>query len=164
MKNNEIPEVKSLRWLANMFPFTENPQDEADRISNAINLYCTAGANKIEELDLRCNTFLTALPKLKKYKVITLCGSTRFKSKFEEVQRELTLKGYIVLTLGVFGKTDLISEAGLNKSILEQMHKQRIDMSDEIFVINVDGYIGESTKAEIEYAKSKGKKVNYLED
>ena len=46
----EIPEVKSLRWLANMFPWTDNPKDEADRISNAIHLYCTAGANKIEEL------------------------------------------------------------------------------------------------------------------
>lgn len=50
--NKEIPEVKSLRWLANMFPFTENPQDETDRISNAIHLYCTAGADKIEELSM----------------------------------------------------------------------------------------------------------------
>ena len=45
----EIPEVKSLRWLANMFPYTENPKDETDKMSNAIHIYCTAGANKIEE-------------------------------------------------------------------------------------------------------------------
>ena len=44
------------------------------------------------------------------------------------------------------------------------MHKQKIDMSDEIFVINVEGYIGESTRNEIEYAKAKGKKVSYLEN
>ena len=44
------------------------------------------------------------------------------------------------------------------------MHKRKIDMADEIFVINVDGYIGESTKSEIEYAKRTGKKVNYLEN
>ena len=45
----EIPEVKSLRWLANMFPFTENPEDEVDKMSNAIHIYCTAGADKLEE-------------------------------------------------------------------------------------------------------------------
>ena len=51
MKNNsEIPEVKSLRWLANMFPFTENAKEEEDKMCNAINIYCTAGADKIEEL------------------------------------------------------------------------------------------------------------------
>ena len=46
----EIPEAKSLRWLANQFPFIENPKDDIDRMANAINAYCTAGANKIEEL------------------------------------------------------------------------------------------------------------------
>lgn len=46
----EIPEVKSLRWLSNMFPFVENPKDETDKMSNAIHIYCSAGADKIEEL------------------------------------------------------------------------------------------------------------------
>lgn len=46
----DIPEVKSLRWLANMFPYVEKPQDETDRMSNAIHIYCSAGADKIEEL------------------------------------------------------------------------------------------------------------------
>lgn len=50
MKDKELPEVKSLRWLANMFPFTESPQDETDKMSNAIHVYCTNGAIKIEEL------------------------------------------------------------------------------------------------------------------
>ena len=49
------------------------------------------------------------------------------------------------------------------KEMLDDMHKRKIDMADEIFVINVNGYIGESTKSEIEYAKLHGKKVNYLE-
>ena len=49
------------------------------------------------------------------------------------------------------------------KKMLDEMHKQKIDMSDEIYVINVGGYIGESTKSEIEYAKRNGKKINYLE-
>lgn len=50
MKDKELPEVKSLRWLANMFPFTESPKNETDKMSNAIHVYCTAGAKKIEEL------------------------------------------------------------------------------------------------------------------
>ena len=160
----EIAEVKSLRWLANMFPFTKNPQDETDRMTNAINVYVTAGADKIEELDKKCEALSRVLKNIEKYPVVTLCGSTRFKSKFEEVKRELTLKGYIVLSLGVFGKCDLIPEIDEKKLILEEMHKQRIGMSDEIYVINVDGYIGESTRKEIEFAKSLGKKINYLEN
>ena len=50
------------------------------------------------------------------------------------------------------------------KEMLDDMHKRKIDMADEIFVINVGGYIGDSTRSEIEYAKAHGKKVKYLED
>ncbi len=97
------------------------------------------------------------------YKVITLCGSTKFKAEFMKVQKELTLKGYIVISVGCFGHSgDVITDD--QKIMLDNMHKRKIDMADEIFVINVDGYIGESTKSEIEYAKSHNKKVNYLVD
>lgn len=99
-----------------------------------------------------------------KYKVITLCGSTRFKDQFIEAQKDLTLKGNIVITVGLFGHSG-DSEA-LNdevKAMLDDIHKRKIDMSDEIFVINVGGYIGSSTKSEIEYAKAHGKEVKYLE-
>lgn len=100
-----------------------------------------------------------------KYKVITLCGSTRFKDQFIEAQKDLTLKGNIVITVGLFGHSG-DSEA-LNdevKAMLDDIHKRKIDMSDEIFVINVGGYIGSSTKSEIEYAKAHGKEVKYLEE
>ena len=108
----------------------------------------------------------------KKYKVVTLCGSTRFKEHFIKVQKELTLKGYIVISVGLFGHSgdsevwENTDEGTLTeiKVMLDDMHKQKIDMSDEIFVINVNGYIGESTKNEIEYAEKNGKKINYLED
>ena len=97
------------------------------------------------------------------YKVITLCGSTKFKAEFMKVQKELTLKGYIVISVGCFGHSgDVITDE--QKIMLDNMHKRKIDMADEIFVINVDGYIGESTKSEIEYAKSHNKKVNYFVD
>jgi hypothetical protein len=78
-----------------------------------------------------------------------------------EVQKKLTLQGNIVISVGLFGHSgDAITEE--QKEMLDDMHKRKIDMADEIFVINVNGYIGSSTKSEIEYANKIGKKVNYL--
>ena len=99
------------------------------------------------------------------YKVITLCGSTRFKNEFLQAQKDLTLQGNIVISVGLFGHAgdsevwENMNEGTLTKTkeMLDDMHKRKIDMADEIFVINVDGYIGESTKSEIEYAKAVGK-------
>lgn len=98
-----------------------------------------------------------------KYKVITLCGSTRFKDEFLQVQKILTLKGNIVLSVGLFGHSgDDEAWTDGTKEMLDDMHKRKIDMADEIFVVNVNGYTGDSTKSEIEYAIKTGKKVNYL--
>ena len=106
---------------------------------------------------------------IKNYKVITLCGSSRFKDEFMKTQRDLTLKGNIVISVGLFGHAgewDNMDEEAINKTkeMLDDMHKRKIDMADEIFVINVGGYIGSSTRSEIEYATKTGKKVNYLEN
>lgn len=99
-----------------------------------------------------------------KYKVITLCGSTRFKDEFLRIQKKLTLEGHIVISVGLFGHSGDKEVWDLdNKKMLDDMHKSKIDMADEIFVINVGGYIGKSTQAEIEYAKSNGKTISYLE-
>ena len=98
------------------------------------------------------------------FKVITLCGSTRFKEQFLEVQKRLTLEGNIVISVGLFGHSgdnEVWNED--TKAMLDRMHLAKIDLADEIFVINVDNYIGDSTRNEIEYAKSKGKKVRFLE-
>ena len=99
-----------------------------------------------------------------KYKVITLCGSTRFKDAFIEEQKRLTLAGNIVISVGLFGHSgdDEVWADG-TKEMLDDMHKRKIDMADSIFVINKDGYIGESTRSEIEYAIEHGKEVEYLE-
>ena len=98
------------------------------------------------------------------YKVITLCGSTRFKDQFLQAQKRLTLEGNIVISVGLFGHSgdDEVWTEG-TKMMLDDMHKRKIDMADEIFVINVGGYIGESTRGEIAYAESKGIGVRYLE-
>ena len=99
-----------------------------------------------------------------KYKVITLCGSTRFKEQFLEAQKRLTLEGNIVISVGLFGHSgdDEVWAPG-TKEMLDDMHKRKIDMADEIYVLNVGGYIGESTRSEIEYAKKNGRGVRYLE-
>jgi len=97
-----------------------------------------------------------------KFKVITLCGSTKFKNEFYEVQKQLTLKGYIVISVGLFGHSgdNEVWTEGM-KTMLDEMHKRKIDMAEEIFVINVNNYIGSSTKSEIEYAKDTNKKIHY---
>jgi len=100
-----------------------------------------------------------------KYKVITLCGSTKFKDEFLAEQKRLTLEGNIVISVGLFGHAG-DEEVWLEKTkvMLDDMHKRKIDLADEIFVINVGGYIGESTKSEIEYATCANKPVKYLEN
>ena len=92
--------------------------------------------------------------------------------EFMEVQKRLTLEGNIVISVGLFGHSgdsevwENMDEGTLTKTkeMLDDMHKRKIDMADEIFVINVGGYIGDSTRSEIDYAIKHGKKVRYLED
>ena len=98
-----------------------------------------------------------------KYKVITLCGSTKFKEEYLDAQKRLTLEGNIVISVGLFGHSgdnEVWSEG--TKAMLDDMHKRKIDMAGEIFVINVGGYIGDSTRSAIESAQSTGKGVKFL--
>lgn len=99
-----------------------------------------------------------------KYKVITLCGSTRFKDAFMEAQKRLTIEGNIVISVGLFGHSgdDEVWADGM-KEMLDDMHRRKIDMADAIFVVNVGGYVGDGTRGEIEYAKRNGKEIMYLE-
>jgi hypothetical protein len=100
--------------------------------------------------------------------IITLCGSSRFKDEFNEANARLTMEGNLVISLGVFGHTDLpdhhwTTGGNADKLMLDELHKHKIDLADEILVINVGGYIGESTRGEIAYARSRGKAISYLE-
>ena len=102
---------------------------------------------------------------IQKYKIVTLCGSTRFKEQFLEVQKRLTLDGCIVISVGLFGHSgDNEVWKPCTKEMLDDMHLRKIDLADEIFVINVGGYIGDSTRREIAYAEKTEKKINYLEE
>ena len=93
---------------------------------------------------------------------VCLCGSTKFKDKFLEIARDLTLEGYIVTMPLVFGHSgDNINE--VQKEYLDEVHKAKISDADLIYIINVDGYIGNSTRNEINWALKLGKKIEYLE-
>lgn len=92
-------------------------------------------------------------------RIITLCGSTKFKEAFEDIEKRLTLEGVIVLSVGFFEKIDGTELSNDQFKLLEELHKEKIRMSEAIFVINKNGYIGESTLKEIEYAQKLGKRV-----
>ena len=104
-----------------------------------------------------------------KPKIVCLCGSTRFFRQFVEANSRETLKGNIVLSVGCF--IHAISEAygaelaltAEQKITLDELHLRKIDMADEVLVLNVGGYIGSSTRDEIAYAKDHGKPLRYLE-
>lgn len=96
--------------------------------------------------------------------IVTLCGSTRFKQAFVEANFRLTMAGKIVLSVGWFSHYDRAKyePTAEEKLALDTLHFRKIDLSDSIYVLNVDCYIGESTRNEIAYAKATGKAVAYL--
>jgi len=92
--------------------------------------------------------------------VVCLCGSTRFRADLAEANRAATMAGKIVLAPGVFGHSgDPMTDE--DKARLDRLHFAKIDMADEVLVVNPGGYIGESTRLEIEYATRAGKPVAY---
>ena len=95
--------------------------------------------------------------------VVTLCGSTKFKDEFLKATKQLTLEGKVVLSVGSFMHADNERITEEQKLMLDELHLRKIDLSNSIFVINPNGYIGDSTRREIRYALNKGKKVEYLE-
>lgn len=95
------------------------------------------------------------------FKVVTLCGSTKFKNEFIKVQQDLTLKGYIVLSLNIFTHSNGKELTNEDILMLSKMHMEKINISDEIFVIDVDGYIGTATRNEISYAIQRNIPIKY---
>ncbi|MDF2588497.1 MAG: hypothetical protein K0S41_2338 [Anaerocolumna sp.] len=98
-----------------------------------------------------------------KKKVVTICGSVRFWSKIQEMSERLELENKYAV-IGIIPHVMDRDFTEYEKDLLGELHKIKIDLSDAIFVVNVDGYIGESVKNEIEYAKQKGKEIIYLEN
>lgn len=100
---------------------------------------------------------------IKEKGVVTLCGSTRFYKNFLEVNNKLTAMGYIVLSIGVVKSKAVMLDKSDPKleSMLDELHKEKIAMSDAVLILDVDGYIGDSTKSEIKFAEWLGKKIYY---
>jgi hypothetical protein len=101
--------------------------------------------------------------------IVTLCGSTRFKDAFHAENKRLTLSGIIVISLGVYGHTDMPdydwnTDVINLKPMLDRLHFHKIDLANRIHVIDVNEYIGESTAREIEYARARGKQITYMSD
>ena len=100
---------------------------------------------------------------MKKPKIICICGSTKFKEEYLKAQFNLTMEGRIVLTVGCFMHADNVEINKQEKKMLDELHLRKIDLADEILVLNKNGYIGESTRKEIQYALYYNKPVKYLE-
>ncbi len=102
-------------------------------------------------------------------RIVCLCGSTRFKDAFDEANYQETMAGKIVLSVSFYMHTtnnrhgENIGATPEQKVMLDALHKRKIDLADEVFILNVDGYIGESTRSELDYARALGKKIRYLE-
>lgn len=101
-------------------------------------------------------------------KIITLCGSTRYWETFRDVGLDLTMAGIIVLSIGIAAPDSMVlaypdtQQGKYQKNMLDSLHKDKISMSSQILVLNVAGYIGDSTKSEINHALTFGKKVRWL--
>lgn len=103
-------------------------------------------------------------------RIVCLCGSTRFYKNFQEANYQETMKGHIVLSVGFYPHAvsemhgEGIGITAEQKEALDELHKRKIDLADEVYVLNVGGYIGSSTRSEIDYAIANDKPIRYLED
>lgn len=120
--------------------------------------------------EIRCTDPLCRCRR-KRPRIVCLCGSTRFLAAFNEANLRETLAGKIVLTIGCSMKSDAElfahmtdEERAAVKARLDELHKRKIDLADEVLILNVGGYMGDSTLSELEYAKREGKQVRFLEE
>lgn len=103
-------------------------------------------------------------------KIVCLCGSSRFVAEMAVFAWNLEKGGVIVLSLHLLPswyaglEDDHQAEAEGVAEAMDELHKRKIDLADEIFVMNLGGYIGSSTRSEIAYAAAAGKPVRYLEE
>jgi hypothetical protein len=102
--------------------------------------------------------------------IVCLCGSTRFYDEYQQAYYDLTMQGQVVLSVGFYphakaehGHGEGVGHDSVEKVALDDLHKRKIDLADWVYVLNVGGYVGESTRSEIAYAERWGKPVSYLE-
>lgn len=123
---------------------------------------------KMSESEFLAQSSTTASPNhnhisLVKPVIVCLCGSIRFKDAFSSAMRNETLAGKIVLTVGIYGHLEELAIDVPTKKMLDELHLRKIDLADEVLILNVGGYIGTSTQRELEYSNAHCKTVRYLE-
>ena len=96
-----------------------------------------------------------------KPKIVTLIGSGRFRDEFKRIEAELVRKGYLVFQPSIFNYTEFYELDDETDAILDLVHRQKMEMSEEVIVVNMGGYVGEDTQAEIDWARERGLKVFY---
>lgn len=107
---------------------------------------------------------------MSKRTVVCLCGSTRFYDAFQRANYDETMAGKIVLSVGFYMHTPQVVHGeslgcdDQQKIALDALHMDKIDMADEVLILNVGGYIGESTRRELNHATATGKVVRFLEE
>lgn len=129
-----------------------------EELLNTVSEACFSELKKVRNVQ---KNGTTTLPN--RFKQIVICGSSRFKDDFVKISREMTLNGVIAIPLNIYTKAEGIKLDSNKENMLKAMQMQKIAESDGIFIINKNGYIGENTKEEIEYAMSLGKSIEYLE-
>lgn len=141
-------------------------QANADFIALTDPTTILAMCDRIEELEKENEYYETRSVPAGTPPIVCLCGSTRFMDAFFEAGWQFTLQGEIVLSVGVCKHAEDHGGEALGQDVadkLDELHFRKIDLADRVFVLNVDGYIGDSTRKEIEYAASKDKPIQYLE-
>lgn len=99
--------------------------------------------------------------------VVCLCGSTRFFKLFDELNYKLTMNGWVVLSIGCHSQSDYclgIDQIENAKGMLDRLHKKKIWMASHVLILNKDGYIGDSTRSELEFAQKHERKIYYYDD
>ena len=162
LASDELLHVKAV--VTGALAQTNPGQAVLDRLEKAE----TGNRNHLALL-IKANTQLEKLERVRQRKVVCLCGSTRFYSEFQQANYYETMAGRIVLTVGFYPHASAevhgqhIGITGSQKDALDELHLRKIDLADEVLILNVDGYMGESTRREWEYAVSQGKPIRWLE-
>jgi hypothetical protein len=140
----------------------KNPKVYTNLIDALNRWYVTAKTELGLELNKVANALVTVNEAPQLPPIVCLCGSTRFKDEFMAANRRETLEGRIVLSVGFFGQEEGLDQRSITKQGLDVLHKRKIDLADEVYILNVDKYIGDSTRSEVEYARAHGKPVRWL--
>lgn len=98
-----------------------------------------------------------------KPKIVCIIGSSKFKAQELGIAQRETLLGKVALVHGFWHHVDMVPITNEQKNKIDELMLSKIDMADEVFVVNVNGYVGASTQRGIDYAQSLGKPVKYLE-